>query len=184
MEIIGPTARSLKISQKNRLDLPTVGSLIMEPEDTSMTKILFASLLALGTLQFFSLGAYAHGEDKPGPHGGFIRMPGPFHVEVKAPNLKTVHVYLLDMSWANPTTQNSTVAAEAEPGGTAKCQIQKKNFFKCEFPAQTNLKKPGLLRIKAVRDGQQGNSAEYQLPLQLTTPPAAASSPAPEAHHH
>ena len=52
--------------------------------------ILFASI-------WTATNAFAHGEDKAGPHGGFIRMPGAYHTEVVPVSKNQAKVYLLDM---------------------------------------------------------------------------------------
>ena len=40
-----------------------------------------------------SILAFAHGEDKPGPHGGHIKMPANFHTEVIASEDGSFHIY-------------------------------------------------------------------------------------------
>ena len=64
--------------------------------------------LFLGLMLNFSL-VFAHGMNKPGPNGGEIRMPGPFHTEAKAEGANKLKVYLLDMNFKNPVTANSSV---------------------------------------------------------------------------
>ena len=60
--------------------------------------LVFSSLLLINSHLF------AHGGNKPGPHGGKIKMPGMFHTELilNAPN--DFKVYLLDMKFKNPET--------------------------------------------------------------------------------
>ncbi len=111
--------------------------------------------------------AWAHGEDKLGPHGGYVRMPGAFHTEVKISGHE-VQVYLLDMEWKNPTVENSTVRVSYQ--GDAKISKLKcnalKNEFSCELPKSFNSKR-GKLRVTAVRNGAKGGVAEYNIPLKL-----------------
>lgn len=108
----------------------------------------------------------AHGEDKPGPHGGHIRMPGAFHTELLVQNSHEVKIYLLDIDWKNPTTKNSSV--EAIFAGTkpakARCKAEKE-FFLCRFDDRIDLKKVGELTINAIRAKQTGGPAVYQTPL-------------------
>ena len=54
--------------------------------------------LIFSTLTVLSVNLFAHGEDKPGPHGGYIRMPGSFHTEV-VKEKAGYRVYLLDINW-------------------------------------------------------------------------------------
>lgn len=130
-------------------------------------KIAFAWLMILG-----ALNVSAHGEDKEGPHGGFIRMPGAFHTEVVLKNPQSILVYLLDMDWRKPTVQDSQVTVTTAAASAAKkkiegkCKVQEQAFF-CEFPAGVDLTKKGELIVKANREKMQGNEAQYELPLKL-----------------
>lgn len=123
-------------------------------------KIVFIFIL----IEFFSLQVFAHGEDKPGPHGGYIRMPGAFHTEV----LKTkegYRVYLLDMNWENPSIADSSVVATIHAGKKKtelKCEKEKKSYL-----CKTKLKEKGELEVTAKREGQMGNTAVYKLPLKF-----------------
>lgn len=109
---------------------------------------------------------WAHGEDKPGPHGGFISMPGAFHVELVPVSKNKVKAYLLDIDWKNPTVKDSSV--ELSRGQVnAKCTMDY-DFFTCEFPKPVDLTKKGQIDVKATREKQIGNSVSYQLPLKLT----------------
>lgn len=125
---------------------------------------------------------WAHGEDKYGPHKGFIRMPGAFHTEVVLDSSQAVKVYLLDMEWKNPVTEKSRVqvsyVGSRNISESARC-VTKKNFFLCSFPRKVNLKTKGVLKIQATRVDQSGQEAVYDLPLKL-----AASEPKPPATDH
>ncbi|MFN8790683.1 MAG: hypothetical protein ACK5Y2_04425 [Bdellovibrionales bacterium] len=122
-------------------------------------------------MTFLGSFAVAHGEDQAGPHGGFIRMPGAFHVEVRHEAASSrLYVYLLDMEWKNPTIVNSTLSAKLKKKGKVqqlKCQPAQ-FFFECQLPQGENLSK-GQLEILAKREMQQGNVAVYQLPLKFET---------------
>ena len=112
--------------------------------------------------------AFAHGEDKAGPNGGFIRMPGAFHTEIVQSGKDKAKVYLLDMNWQNPSVKDSKV--EVKLGTKAvfiKCQAQEESYFLCSFPKGTDLSKKEKLQIKAQREGQMGNEVTYELPLKL-----------------
>lgn len=110
--------------------------------------------------------AWSHGEEKPGPNGGFIAMPGPFHTEV-IPHKDGFHVYLLDIEFKNPTVKDSEVQAWVLNGKKKKtdlsCKVSDETSFHCA--AKGKLPKAGQLVIKAKREQAQGNEAVYKLPL-------------------
>lgn len=111
--------------------------------------------------------ALAHGEDKEGPNGGFIMMPGPFHTEVVQAGKNKLKVYLLDMEYKNPTLQNSKVEAQFGKDKWISCAAQKEPFFLCVFAKNADLSKKGEVKIKAQRESQAGNEAVYELPLKV-----------------
>lgn len=131
-------------------------------------KYFFAATLA----SFFAIAiAQAHGEDKPGPHGGAIRMPGAFHTEVVQINHQQIRVYLLDIDWKNPSTQNSTVDAsfmgtKKPQKDLAKCK-PRQDFFLCDFNKKLNITKAGKILLTAEREGQKGAEVVYETPLVL-----------------
>jgi len=133
----------------------------------SFTKIVLSWFMIL-----CALNVSAHGEDKSGPHGGFIRMPGAFHTEVVLKNPQSILIYLLDMDWRKPTVQDSQVTVTAATVAAAqtkiegKCKVQEQAFL-CEFPSGVDLTKKGELVVKANREKMQGNEAKYELPLKL-----------------
>lgn len=112
--------------------------------------------------------AYAHGEDRPGPHSGFIRMPGAFHIEV-VPDGQGLNVYLLDLEWSHPLTEGSTMKAEIRQGEQVSLLacVASEEAFKCPLPSGTSLDK-GELTIQATRRGAFGMPAHYLLPLKLS----------------
>lgn len=113
----------------------------------------------------FLTPAWAHGEDKPGPHGGFIAMPGAFHVELVPVDARRLKVYLLDIHWKNPSVVNSAV--ELTNGVTAASCGVKADHYLCEFGSKVDLNKKGELRVTAVRENQKGNVVQYSLPLKM-----------------
>lgn len=107
--------------------------------------------------------AFAHGENKPGPHGGHIRMPGAFHTELvlQSPMAK---VYLLDIGFKNPTTKNSKLSMKVVSGQNLKevsCSL-KDVYFECHIP---NVEAVKEIQVKATRDGVAGKEITYSLPL-------------------
>jgi hypothetical protein len=137
-----------------------------------------SSLAFIGVL-FLGLSAFAHGEDKLGPNGGFIQMPGAFHTELVPVNKSSVKVYLLDMEWKNPTTTDSSVNLTYKKR-KANCKKQADHFL-CQFKV-LNLNKDGELGLVAKRENAQGNPQTYELPLKLPeAKPAAADE---HSSHH
>lgn len=128
-----------------------------------MRTLIFTSLLGL---ILGSGAAHAHGEDKPGPRGGFIRMPGAFHAEVIPLGPNKLKVYLLDINWKNPSVSNSNLSVKLKSKKTsqAKCEVQE-NYYLCEFPKGVDLTKKGELSVEAQRENQKGNKVSYELPL-------------------
>ncbi|OFZ31100.1 MAG: hypothetical protein A2622_00410 [Bdellovibrionales bacterium RIFCSPHIGHO2_01_FULL_40_29] len=126
--------------------------------------------LAVILLSLGGSTGWTHGEDKPGPHGGFIRMPGAFHTEVLPEAKNSLKVYLLDMQWKNPTTEKSSlVVTLTKPAVKADCTTVE-NFYYCEFPESVDLSQKADLKVLAKRDGQQGQSVTYPLPLKHDIP--------------
>jgi hypothetical protein len=134
-----------------------------------MKKVLGPHVLALmlaSTLAPFA--AHAHGEDKLGPHGGVIRMPGALHTEVVAMGPQKIAVYLLDMHFEEPTVDDSSVKGAFVHGGKQhelSCQAEERRFV-CKLPPDASIER-GELRIMAMRKGVKGGAAVYPLPLRV-----------------
>ena len=141
-----------------------------------------SNITVIFTLLFSSAFAAAHGEDRPGPNGGYIRMPGAYHTEVVVTEPHRLKVYLLDINWKNPTVKESGVKvsiASAKPAST-DC-IAAKDHFVCELPKNVNLQSTGTLNLISTRAKQKGAGATYALPLSFG---AAAAEPAKDEHHN
>lgn len=115
--------------------------------------------------------ADAHGENRLGPNGGYVRMPGPFHTELVPSENNSFKVYLLDMEWKNPSIKDSrvTVSFHSKEKSTAQCKVEK-NFYICSFDPKVDLTKKGELIVQAKREGQVGNEVKYLVPLALERP--------------
>ncbi len=134
--------------------------------------------LIFGLIAAFSISVLAHGEDKPGPHGGHIKMPANFHTELVADADGSFRIYLLDMQFQNPTVKNSavTVSVSGKKKNTIKCAAMGNDHFHC-FPDKPV--KSGTLVIKATRDSTTASmDAKYKLPLKKfeTSTPAVDHS--------
>lgn len=133
-----------------------------------MIKVLGISFM-LFSMNYASR-AQAHGEDKPGPHQGFIRMPGAFHTEVKDEGPRGFKIYLLDVSLKNPSVDDSlveaTVSAKDGRSIALACKVEGKAFI-CQGPEGLKKESLSALSIKAKRKGVQGGVAQYPLPLRV-----------------
>lgn len=110
--------------------------------------------------------AFAHGMNELGPHNGYIKMPGAFHTELVDAKSQ-INVYLLDMAFKNPTTNNSSVKIKYIGKSTVKYSCSKNvDHFICKQPAKllTNYKK---IILKTIRNNQKATEAVYDLPLKL-----------------
>ena len=120
----------------------------------------------LFVLCFCSAQVLAHGEDTPGPHGGYVRMPGAFHTELVPGKNQAFDVYLLDINWTNPSVRSSKVDAhisQKKKSTRLVCEISG-DHFRCRIPQGIDLKS-GSIEVLAEREGQKGIPAIYNLPL-------------------
>ncbi|MEK2645701.1 hypothetical protein [Bdellovibrio sp. BCCA] len=123
-------------------------------------RMILAALLLMPAL------SWAHGEDKPGPAGGHIRMPGPFHTELMLDKEQGAHIFLIDMNFQNPTVKDSKIEMVAKYKKSEvkfNCSIMGANHFHC-VPEKKYPNK-GELIVKAVRENAVGNPVSYKLPL-------------------
>lgn len=130
--------------------------------------------------------SWAHGENKAGPHGGHIRMPGAFHTELVLNKDQDLQIYLLDMNFKNPSIKDSKVEVYAKSNSgtqvTFKCPTMGGDHFHClpemKFPLN------GELVVKAVREKAVGNEAVYKLPLPTLEETKKESKKESSEHHH
>lgn len=137
-------------------------------------------LFALTLLSLTGSWVNAHGEDKPGPNKGFIKMPGAFHTELVPEGKNQLKVYLLDMNWKNPTVADSSLQVTHKLAGKStalECQPTTDHYL-CLLVKGINLKK-GQLEVLAQRDKQKGNTVIYDLPFKLE-----AKKDEGHSHHH
>lgn len=116
-----------------------------------------------------SINASAHGEDKLGPNGGYIRMPASYHTEIVLDGPSKFKVFFLDISWKTQALNNSSVEVsyEGKKSVKAKCEPKERDFFSCSFPKGTDLTKNGKLVVTSQHEKQKGNEVMYNLPLKL-----------------
>lgn len=122
--------------------------------------------VGLSALMFIaSVSAFAHGQDKPGPHGGSIQMPGAFHTEVVDQKNGSFTIYLLDINFENASVKDGDVKAY-----TLSANGEKQNLL-CETKSDSFIcrgvkPKAGLrLLITATREKAKGNEVSYPLPI-------------------
>jgi hypothetical protein len=123
-------------------------------------------IVTLLSLLLSSEVTLAHGMNKHGPNGGYIKMPGAFHTELVDKNTN-MHVYLLDMSFKNPTSVNSSVKIIYKGNSESEFFCTNSvNYIVCKKPTN-GLKNIKEIIIKTIRANNKGRDAIYSLPLQL-----------------
>lgn len=110
---------------------------------------------------------FAHGEDKLGPNGGMIRMPGAFHTELVQVSPEQFKIFLLDMNFENPTVHDSSVEVLLEKAKSEKKILcnPSENHFVCKLSHDWKLGKLKSLSVLAKRENQKGGFAVYELPF-------------------
>ncbi len=139
-----------------------------------MKKWIFSAVLSVSILSF------SHGMDKPGPHGGFVQMPGAFHTEVVPQKDGSLWVYLLDINIAEPSVRDSEVIGWIETPNSKinlDCRLAPPDHYWCRG---VNANVVGKLMIKAKRQAAQGNVAIYNFPLKFE--PAAGTGHSGKTH--
>lgn len=126
-----------------------------------MKSLISIFLLILAT------NAFAHGENKLGPHNGYIRMPGAFHTELAPAENNAFSVYLMDVNNKQPTTKNSSVVFEYKNDERILFECKSADdHYSCNTDKKIDLGK-GQIILKAIREGRKGKDAVYELPLSL-----------------
>lgn len=128
------------------------------------------NLLSLISIYLFLINtAMAHGENKFGPHDGYIRMPGAFHTELVQSHDDSFSIYLMDVNNKNPTTKDSsaklTYINKSIKSDFACFSID--DHFTCK-PNEKISTKQGKLIINSVRLNVKSKDAVYDLPLKLS----------------
>ena len=118
-------------------------------------KMLF--MIIFGTL-LFSATAFSMGDDKPGPNGGYIKMPGTYHVELVDKGNK-MEVYLLDLSMKNPTVENSSVSLKFVNTNSIEINCKsEKNYFVCIKPKDKLITYKEII-VETIRNKVKAKSA-------------------------
>ncbi|MEI1277859.1 hypothetical protein V6Z05_05990 [Leptospira venezuelensis] len=125
-------------------------------------RLIFIAALAF----LFNFPIFSHGENKPGPHGGLIRMPGDFHVEILDLGNSKFRIYLLDINFQNPSLKSSSVNAKirtSEGYKNLSCETLDNSFI-CEGDPKVKKTKGELILI-SIRENSKGSEIKLELPL-------------------
>lgn len=129
--------------------------------------------LALAGMAISANLAAAHGENKPGPHGGHMRMPGAFHTELVSSGDNSFTIYLVDVKFENADAKKSSLTAIAKSGAAQidlNCETLSDRFL-CKLPDANNKPvKPDQLVVKAKYLNFPAGSSIYDLPLTFEKP--------------
>lgn len=131
-----------------------------------MKKKLYLSILFLSTIT----NVFAHGDNKLGPNGGYLQMPGAFHTELIYNDDGSFQVYLIDSTFRNPITKDSSVDLTLITGGKKaafKCIAATESYFTCNSTEIKTKSTKGKIEIRAVRNKIKSSLAKYSLPLTL-----------------
>ncbi|TGL40310.1 hypothetical protein [Leptospira perdikensis] len=142
------------------------------------------NLIKIAIFAFFvnSQQIIAHGEHKPGPHGGVISMPGAFHTEVLPYQNLGFKVYFLDLNFENPTSKNSKLSGKIRLNGKEfplKCSSHPDHFY-CEIPKGSSAFEGDLI-LSPEWNFQKGADVKYKLPLNKVKEQAKENN---KEHHH
>ncbi len=120
-------------------------------------KLAFVTLL-------FSFAAFGHGMNKPGPNGGYIRMPGTYHVELVSTDAET-KVYILDMNFNKLPVASAQVSMSLKGAKDFPIKCSKDtDSFKCDIKGG-ELKMYKELTINSSKAGEPSVGSIYKLPL-------------------
>lgn len=123
-----------------------------------------ASFVTLLLTAFLSQGVFAHGMNKAGPNGGYVRMPGNYHVEL-VPQEKAIIVYFLDMMFKPVSIDRASVKLTLKGAKSFKTDCTKEAMsFKCELRNEL-LKNYKEAILESTRDGKAVATSLYKLPL-------------------
>ncbi len=120
-------------------------------------------LIVLLLIMWAGNTAFGYPNARQGPHGGVIRVPGPFTIEFTA-SQKGLKIYLLDRNLKNPKVTDSDIRVRIINSHGPKKIICKKtsDHFFCPFD---KLPESGKLVVNPTREKIQGKEILLDLPL-------------------
>lgn len=123
-----------------------------------------ASFVTLILTALLSQTAFAHGMNKAGPNGGYVRMPGNYHVELVSKE-KALTVYFLDMMFKPISIDQASVTLSLNGPKSFKTTCEKvEAAFKCDLKNES-LKNYKEVVLETTRDGKAIAKSTYKLPL-------------------
>lgn len=125
-----------------------------------------ASFVTLILTTLLSQTVFAHGMNKAGPNGGYVRMPGNYHVElVSKEKEKAVIVYFLDMMFKPIAIGQASVKLSLKGDKSFKTDcVKEAASFKCDLKNES-LKNYKEVTLESTRDGKAIATSTYKLPL-------------------
>lgn len=126
---------------------------------------MFIKFVTFALILLYSSSLLSHGMNKPGPHNGYIRMPGAFHVELVDGN-NQYQVYLLDINFKKLNHVDSSVSIifKGKQNKESSCRMTNE-FFVCEKPKNEFIEFQEIL-IKTILKNKIEKVATYRLPLE------------------
>lgn len=126
---------------------------------------MFTNFVTMTWILFSSYNLFAHGMNKPGPHNGYIRMPGAFHTEL-VEDQNQFKVFLLDMNFMKLTLIDSKVSLILKGKQDTKLNCRLMNeYFACQKPKGGLIGMQEIL-IKTTLKNSSEKVATYKLPLE------------------
>lgn len=123
-----------------------------------------ASFVTMIMTYLLSTGLFAHGMNKPGPHNGYVRMPGSYHVEL-VPESAGYRVYFLDMQFKDISIKDATatMVIKSDQAGTLNCK-KEAEYFLCPVEKKI-LKNAKEIVLETSINGKTKSGSRYSLPL-------------------
>ncbi|MBY0415243.1 MAG: hypothetical protein K2Q18_13815 [Bdellovibrionales bacterium] len=129
-------------------------------------KAAFVTLMITAFSIIITVPDIAHGMNKAGPHGGYIRMPGEYHIEL-VPDGKELRVYFLDMKFTPIPLNDATLELTLTAKKPLKAQcLREMHFFRCDIGEQS-FKKFKEVVIESSLDGKTEATSNYKIPLKF-----------------
>lgn len=125
-----------------------------------MEKVLFLYIV------FLSTSLFAHGMNKLGPNGGYIKMPANYHIEVVKDH-QNIKVYFLDINFRTLKIESSSVSVifKGKINVPSRCSIENK-YLSCLIP-KVGLNKFKEMVVTSTKDNGKAFESIYKLPLHL-----------------
>lgn len=123
-----------------------------------------ASFVTILMALSLSQNAFAHGMNKAGPNGGYIRMPGNYHVELVSKE-KSLDVHFSDMMFKPISIDQGSTTLSLNGAKSFKTTCEKvAAAFKCDLKNES-LKNYKEVVLETSRDGKAIAKSTYKLPL-------------------